>query len=84
VLEQLERWKIPTVRHFVLDFSAFAVFYEMTNVKLFDMQSRQSDRWYFPYYDYLLVKKKKTFIGKIGNCKYFNHSKFSRFLFFLK
>jgi hypothetical protein len=58
VLDQLERWKITTVRHFVLDFSVFVDFYEITNVKLFDMQSRQPDRWYFPYYDDLLLKKK--------------------------
>jgi hypothetical protein len=43
VLDQLERWKITTVRHFVLDFSVFVDFYEITNVKLFDIQSRQPD-----------------------------------------
>jgi hypothetical protein len=40
-------------------FAIFVDFYEITNVKLFDIQSCQPDRLYFPQYDYdyLLVNK---------------------------
>jgi hypothetical protein len=36
----------------MLLFCTFADFYEIANVKVFDIQNCQPDKLYFPYYDY--------------------------------
>jgi hypothetical protein len=60
-------------------FCTLADFYEITNVKLFDIQSCQPDRLHFPCYDYdyLLVNKKfkNTFTGKIIHVNVFFYTK---------